>query len=303
MKRVLLGGTAAWVLLAVSPASAEVFVDADIRKEKTITVLELVDIEKRVALDVDVEAEADKFAESNALVNQSNYFNYGCLNCAEKSDGILSSGNSNEGLLSINQSSGNMNNQGNAVSAAVDTVIIDDPDDPGDPRDPGNSGFAESQAAVSQFNGTFAAPISEGPRSVVGDAGNEVDSINLLFKDAVIGGSLNTNTGIVNANQAAGNMANQANALSLAVSLDIGGVALAEADLGQWNIYNEVYESDQLGIPGDPRQVGINKAAAVSGSINGNQGIVGVNQTVGNMANQANLVSFSVVAPLSSPSS
>lgn len=296
MKRVLLGGTAAWVLLAVSPASAEVFVDADIRKFKDIEVFEVIDIEKFVTLDVDVITTPDKFAESNALVNQSNYENYGCLNCAEKTDEIIDSGNTNEGLLSINQSGGNMNNQGNAVSAAVDTRIV------GDPRDPGDSGFAESQAAISQFNGTAAAAPSDGPRSIIGDRANVVDSINLLFKDATIAGSLNTNTGIVNANQAAGNMANQANALSLAVSLDIGGVALAEADLGQWNVFNEVYESDELGIPGDPRQVGITKTAAVTASINGNQGIVGVNQTVGNMANQANLVSFSVVAPLS-PSS
>ncbi len=39
----------------------------------------------------------------------------------------------------------------------------------------------------------------------------------------------------------------------------------------------------------------IHKSAAITGSINGNQGIVGVNQAAGNMANQANIVSFSAV--------
>jgi hypothetical protein len=37
------------------------------------------------------------------------------------------------------------------------------------------------------------------------------------------------------------------------------------------------------------------KAATINGSVNGNAGVIGVNQTAGNMANQANVVSFAVV--------
>ena len=39
----------------------------------------------------------------------------------------------------------------------------------------------------------------------------------------------------------------------------------------------------------------INKFVEISGSVNGNSGIVGVNQGSGNMGNQANVVSFAVI--------
>jgi hypothetical protein len=84
-------------------------------------------------------------------------------------------------------------------------------------------------------------------------------------------------------------MNNQANALSLAVSLS-AGVALSEADLGQVNTFNTVRESDATS--GGAVRVGINKNADIVGSISGNTGVVGVNQAVGNMANQANVVSI-----------
>jgi hypothetical protein len=92
-------------------------------------------------------------------------------------------------------------------------------------------------------------------------------------------------------NQATGNNNNQANGLAIAVGLRPGGgVAIAEADLGQFNTYNTVLESNDAG--GSDAQVGINKSATITGSVNDNTGVIGVNQTVGNMANQANIVAI-----------
>jgi hypothetical protein len=93
-------------------------------------------------------------------------------------------------------------------------------------------------------------------------------------------------------------MNNQSNVLALAFSERPGGVALAEADLGQFNQTNVSLESDGQHVVGESvvgDGVGVNKTASIIGSINGNTGIVGVNQAAGNMANQANIVSFSAV--------
>jgi hypothetical protein len=269
MRKMLVLTMATWLaLLGGSVASADVFVFATIDKEKDVFILELIDIFKFVELDVDVSLQATKAAESAALINQTNTVNQACTNCDEKRDTITGSGSNNSGVLSINQAAGNMNNQGNAVSIAVDFVVTNG-QPPG--MDPESSGFAEAQAAADQLN-----------------TRNLVDTVNLLFRDGAITNSLNNNSGVVHVNQAPGNMNNQANALSVGVSL-AAGVALSEADLGQINTFNTVRESDATS--GSFFRVGINKNANIGDSINGNRGVVGVNQAVGNMANQANVVS------------
>jgi hypothetical protein len=269
MRTMLVLTMATWLaLLGGSVASADVFVFATIDKEKDVLITEQIQILKQVQLFVAVPLVATKAAESEALVNQTNTRNQACTNCDEKRDTITGSGNNNSGVLSINQAAGNMNNQGNAVSIAVDFVVVDGPAPPVVRE---SSGFAESQAAVDQLN-----------------TANLVDTVNLLFRSGAINNSLNNNSGVVHVNQAPGNMNNQANALSVAVSLS-AGVALSEADLGQINTVNTVRESDATS--GSVLRAGINKNADIVGSINGNSGVVGVNQAVGNMANQANVVS------------
>lgn len=272
-KRLVLTMATCLALLGGSVASADVTVFATIDKDKDVSIFEDIFINKFVNLFVRVPLEADKAAESDALVNQTNSLNQSCTNCDEKRDTITGSGTANSGVLSINQAAGNMNNQGNAVSIAVDVIVIPTPpnDPPGTPQ-PESSGFAEAQAAADQRN-----------------TDNLVDTVNLLFRSGEIVDSLNDNSGVVHVNQAPGNMNNQANALSVAVSLS-AGVALSEADLGQINTFNVVRESDATSGQ-DPR-VGINKRADIVGSISGNTGVVGVNQAVGNMANQANVVSI-----------
>jgi hypothetical protein len=163
-----------------------------------------------------------------------------------------------------------MNNQASAVSVAIDVRVTPPPGvDVPPPADPNDRGFAEAQAAADQRNHD-----------------NMVESVNLLFRDSIIRDSFNGNTGVVHVNQAAGNMANQANVLSLAVAFT-PGVALSEADLGQVNAFNTVLESDS-----GTTLFGVHKSAEITASVNGNTGIIGVNQSSGNMANQANVVSF-----------
>jgi hypothetical protein len=99
-------------------------------------------------------------------------------------------------------------------------------------------------------------------------------------------------------NQSAGNVNNKSNELSLAVAFADEGVALSEADLGQWTTGNFVGESDGTGPDGAPAGDGINKAATINGSLNGNQGVIGVNQSVGNLANQGNVFSLAGVQPV-----
>ena len=95
----------------------------------------------------------------------------------------------------------------------------------------------------------------------------------------------------MNVNQATGNMYNQANSLAMAVGFGDGGAALASSELGQVNTENVVFESGEEGAENPI----INKFVEISGSVNGNSGIVGVNQGSGNMGNQANVVSFAVI--------
>lgn len=291
MKAMLCAGVATTALLIATAASADVFVEADINKTKDIDVTETITITKIINLDVAVVVVPTKAAESTGIINQVNDDNEACGNCAEKRDEIIGSignGGQNSGIVNVNQSSGNMNNQGNAVSVAVDFVVIPPttptPNDPGDPVDP-DGGFAHSQAHIEQVNGE---------ESEEGE-GNLVDTVNLLFRDAVIEASINGNQGIVNVNQSPGSMNNQANLVSLAVSFADGGVALSEADLGQVNSWNDVHESDATPVSGQNPLIGINKNADITGSINNNTGIIGVNQAAGNMANQANNVSAAVV--------
>jgi len=298
MRTMLYAGVATAALLIANSASADVFVEADITKHKDITVTENITINKTIDLSVTVSIVPEKAAEADGIINQVNQYNEACGNCAEKADTIIDSigggtSGQNSGIVNVNQSSGNMNNQGNAVSVAVDFVIVPPtvpptvPPDvpPPPPQQLVGGGFANSQAHIEQVNG------EENEQG----GGNLVDTVNLLFRDALIDNSINGNQGIVNVNQSPGQMNNQANLVSVAVSFAEGGVALSEADLGQLNRFNKAHESASNATSGADPFIGINKTATIDGSISGNTGIIGVNQASGNMANQANNVSAAAV--------
>jgi len=259
--------TAVLLAFAAAPAYADVELYATIYKDKDVTIVETIDITKDIEIDATVDIDVVSSAEADAYLNQENSNNTACENCAEKTDTIIDSANDNLGITTINQAAGNNNNQGSSIAVAVDARVGTDGGADGSP------GFGHAQAHAEQDNHN-----------------NLVDAINLLFRDALIDNSINFNHGIVHANQATGNNNNQANVLAIGVSLAGDGVALAEADLGQVNCFNTVLESDST--PGAEPDFGINKTATINESVNGNTGVIGVNQTVGNMANQANVVAI-----------
>ncbi|MBI5025726.1 MAG: hypothetical protein HZC12_03160 [Nitrospirae bacterium] len=259
MKKLSILTAVLFVLALAVPAMATVDVYVDIDKEKTITVNENVNINKNIKVDVSVVTSDSKAAEASAHVNATNIFDFACENCAEKVSTIEGSILGNRGIVNVNQATGNMNNQGNVISIAIDV-----PPDNGGNTNGGTDGFANAQAAVDQMNHIAA-----------------IHTINVPIRDAIIVGSINSNRGIVGVNQSVGNINNQHNAIAIAIAMD-GAVALNEADLGQANIIASVSETNT------------HKRDIISGSINENRGIVNVNQTSGNMNNQANVVSMSL---------
>jgi hypothetical protein len=113
-------------------------------------------------------------------------------------------------------------------------------------------------------------------------------------ESASIIGSINDNVGIINVNQNAGNMNNQANSEALAVAVNLAGFALSEAALGQVNTNAGSSENGHSPF-GTVYEYGVEKNASMTDSLNGNVGVGGVNQAAGNMANQANIFSASFI--------
>jgi len=255
---------AAFVFCFSLPAMAEVDVYGEVNKTKDVTITEDVTVTKTVTINVDVDVALEDASEADAVVNQDNFDNGACENCAEKRNLITDNAlNGGDGIININQATGNMNNQGNVVSLSVD---VGPPPPP--PSTPKPGALTHSQAAVEQ-NNEF----------------NWAHAISILFRDDEISGAAASNvSGILNINQAAGNMNNQANAEAIALGFD-AVVALSEADLGQFNTCNTVSEGGWYGVY---------KSDSISGgAFYGASGVVGVNQAAGNVNNQTNALGMS----------
>jgi hypothetical protein len=267
-KALLLSAVATSALIA-SNAWADVDVFGTVDKDVNIVATETLTKDKFVRFNVTITNTPVKFAESSTHFNQRNEDNTACENCAEKTDLIQNSvgtvGNGNTGITSVNQATGNNNNQATVISFAFDVPI--GPPPPGEPPPPPptfSDGFAESQVAGSQHVNR-----------------NTIDTRSITFRDARIEGSINDNAGITAVNQAAGNINNQANGISIAFAGN-PGVALSDAALGQFVTSNTVGETD------------VSKRAHMTGSIISNQGITQVNQSAGNLGNQSNVVSLAI---------
>jgi hypothetical protein len=160
---------------------------------------------------------------------------------AEMTDSI----NANNGVVGVNQSPGNLNNQANLSAMAViagDKQLIE------------ANGFG---VQASLFNEIFA------------DRSRNTNTIT---------GSISDNNGIVGVNQSSGNINNQFNSAALAAGLDdVTNGALGECTLKQVN-------ADSFLV-----HVAVVRTDTISGSINGNAGIVSVNQASGDLVNQANI--------------
>lgn len=254
------------------PSFADVTVSASIDKIKVVTVIENISITKVVNIDVDAIVDSLGAAEAQALANVDNFNNNVALSDvlydSDLSDSIID----NIGITQANQASGNNQNQGNLVSAAVTAT---------------GDAFANSQAEVDQQNG-------EGSNE--GSRGN-ITNIRESSMTSTISGSLDGNSGIVQFNQDSGNNNNQTNAVAIAAGVDTDEqdvvASLSEAALGQSNSGHQVTEG------GESSGDAVFKTADINNSMNGNTGVVmGVNQAAGNNANQANLVSVSAFVDL-----
>jgi hypothetical protein len=234
--------------LGASSALADVTIDASVSKEKDTTILETIMRDKDVKLDVTVMSVASKFSEALSILNQSGENNITESNTS-RTDTISGSGSDNSGITVLNQSSGSLNNQGSSVSGTAAAA-----------GDPGEV-FSEAQAAAGQYNSS-----------------SSLTSNSVADRTASIQNALNTNSGVLHANQSVGNMNNQGNGLALALSFGGGGVVLSDAALGQSNSGHEISETS------------VTRTASMAASVTGNSGIVGVNQAAGNFANQANIV-------------
>ena len=95
-------------------------------------------------------------------------------------------------------------------------------------------------------------------------------------RTAVINPSINDNDGVVGVNQSPGNMNNQANVSAMAVIESEKQLIEANGFAVQASLFNEVFAD---------RSVASNE---ILDSINNNNGIVGVNQSAGNINNQYN---------------
>ena len=105
--------------------------------------------------------------------------------------------------------------------------------------------------------------------------------------DAVITGSINDNSGIVQVNQDVGNMVNQGNVVAVAVTSEKSWTD-AQAEVDQTNAFNFVT------VTGRATSGIADRTATISGSINNNTGIVQVNQNASYMNNQTNAAAVGV---------
>ena len=271
MGRVLL--TLPMVAMAMPmPAEASLDLFARITKQKDIRVIERVQIDKNIQIQVALRQVYEGAAEADAVSNQLNERNdvrgniqgstptrpaYGINRHALIDESI----NTNRGIVGVNQDVGNMVNQGNVVAVALTAS----------PSSVTNSQAEADQ--VNRFNNVL-----QLERLTL----REGQIVSPPDRSATIDDSINGNSGVIGVNQNSGNVNNQLNKLALAVGPG-AKVALSEAALGQVNTGNRVREIETFRVD------------LIRDSANRNSGIVGANQSSGNMNNQASVVSMAVL--------
>jgi hypothetical protein len=261
--------------LAASPAFADVTATMDVQKDKIVLIVQPSIIVKVVDLQVVYRGALTDGATAQALVNSSNSRNRVTWSVDnDREDGVNTAGNRsdmrivrkaltensvlrNTGIGQLNQDTGNFANQGNVISAGLDF---------------GKDAFANAEGYVEQITSGNNVFHSEG--SVALRSNPPID--------AVITGSFNTNEGVFMGNQNSGNVNSQHNVLALAVA-DSAVWALSDAGLNQVNAGNVAFETNSV------------KRDLITNSVNGNTGIVMINQSVGNMNNQATVVSVAAL--------
>jgi hypothetical protein len=261
--------------LAASPAFADVTATMDVEKAKLVIIYQPTLIVKEALITVTYRDELSDAATAQALVNSSNTNNEVTWSRdTDPNDGVNTAGNPNnmliyrkaliegsvlrnQGIGQLNQDTGNFANQGNVVSAGLDF---------------GKDAFANAEAYAEQLT------TGNTVRHIEGSVAPRNDPP----IDAVVTGSFNTNIGLFMGNQNSGNVNSQHNVLALAVA-DSAVWALSDAGLNQVNAGNNAFETNSV------------KRDSISTSVNGNVGIVMLNQSVGNMNNQSTVVSVAAL--------
>lgn len=273
--RYLIAAAALAVGLSASPAFADVNATMKVTKDKIVLIVQPTLIIKVADIQVVYRDELTDAATAQALVNSSNTGNTVTWSSdTDLNDGVPTAGNRtdmrivrkaltensvsrNVGIGQLNQDTGNFANQGNVISAGLDF---------------GKDAFANAEAYAEQITSGNKAYHSEG--SVAPRSAPPIS--------ATIDGSFNKNEGVYMGNQNSGNINSQHNVLALAVA-DSAVWALSDAGLNQVNAGNVALETNSV------------KRDLLTSSVNMNTGVVMINQSVGNMNNQATVVSVAAL--------
>ncbi len=188
------------------------------------------------------------------------------------------------GVANVNQSAGNLNNQGNevAISVAQKGIAFDS----GAAAGTYQGLFCEAQVVSVQYNGIRYDPV-EGRLP----GGNNYNGGVFLKRDA-INTSFANFTGVVNINEAAGDLNNQGNAVAVAAGIiqttstgvDPNSVTVKAAShvmLAQNNANNLL------------RDASVTVQDGMRNSFTSASGVFDANQAAGNMNNQKNAVALS----------
>ncbi|MBW2569015.1 MAG: hypothetical protein JRD93_06395 [Deltaproteobacteria bacterium] len=322
MKKLFVALTAiAFVMAMGIPVLADVEIEGTITKSKDKMVCETVSIDKAVYVGVKQVVKPSNSAEAQAVKNDVNQANeitenpYGGTDAVSPDyeenpitgeyfqvpgtgslgtdptmvtkKAVIDSGSLDgaSGIINVNQSPGSINNQGNAASiaysgaaAAVSAVPYLDE---GETRFVGGA-FLHAESSAEKINGDCLVVIDDATGELVVVPAGNIVTAHGTERTNEINSALGSVTGIVGVNQSAGNINNQNNAASLSVGSAIA--ALSEADLGMVNVGNMSTENATATID-------ILCADALASA----SGIIGVNQSSGNMNNQANVVAACVI--------
>jgi hypothetical protein len=293
MKRIMqnaMAFVAALGLLGLAmPAAAELDLTVNVDKDKDVYVVVDLYVDKFIDIDVILNEVLDGAAEAHALANIENTWNeVGPCDASCPGGGpamgpdpddlfytfnldleatLVDSVQANQGIVGLNQDVGNMVNQGNMLAFARteftdgESLIVSD-----------------AEAEIDQLN-TYNDAWQEEmlPEPDVPDP--DFDIFDDPDHASTIRNSINRNNGVVGVNQNSGNMNNQTNAVAMVIG-EGNAVVLTEAALGQENAFNEVLGIETV------------KIDLITNSINANNGVVSVNQSVGNMNNQGSSIAF-----------
>ena len=273
MKTTRLMGISAAAALALGvsmSAMADVTVTATVTKAATNTTTDTVNSNREYDVLAKQQVSPTNSSEADAVKNQDNGGNTvgepgGPNNPFGPIDGTNTATiNSNSfdgatGVVGVNQSPGNLNNQGNAASVAMTAT---------------GDAIVRANSSDQQKNGV------SGSNTLYRQGGN---ANNPNPGDTIDNSFGNGAAGVFGVNQATGHMNNQDNATS--VSLGITAVAsLAEADLGQTATAGTINDSSSI------------NSDTLTTAFGGVSGVASVNQSSGSLNNQSNTVSIAATA-------